>query len=112
LFSQSKADIIVLDKEETIIIDVAAIMEENIKKAFNGKMQYKLLGNELIREKITKKYKIIPVIITTHGLIPRQTMEDTDKKLKINYHTVINNLWYNNISIYTHRYRGLIHSNG
>lgn len=71
-----RPDCCLIEDNRCIIIDVAIVMDQNLNKVFNNKItKYKTLIMEMRKIYKKRKYKIIPVIMSTNGLIHEESVK-------------------------------------
>ena len=94
-----RPDIFIRDKAKARIFDVAIVADENLTKAYANKIaKYKILAKKLQDYQKIKDIKIIPVIITTSGLINKLSVLDLQKEqIHINWTKIVKDMVIRNM---------------
>ena len=91
----NKQDICMIDKKNKIllIIDATIVKDDQVNTAYHQMItKYNDLMCKLKRQYQSKTYDIIPVVISSNGLIHVKTTELLNKyKIKINYNKIVRN---------------------
>ena len=66
---QNKPDICIINMNNNKIIDFTIVSEQYMRISYIQKNKYNILSNTLKQQYKTRKYRIIPIVITMNRLI-------------------------------------------